>query len=87
MKYERAVREADFTKKKHQQEFEDKLETEQQSRRHAERKVRTRTRVSATMPALTPTPPASPTRSWQTCGRTATRPSAPCSSSRRRCSV
>uniref|UniRef100_A0A3B3RZY8 Myosin XVIIIAa n=1 Tax=Paramormyrops kingsleyae TaxID=1676925 RepID=A0A3B3RZY8_9TELE len=39
VKYERAVREADFTKKKHQQEFEDKLEMEQQSRRHVERKL------------------------------------------------
>ncbi|XP_048853883.1 unconventional myosin-XVIIIa-like isoform X3 [Brienomyrus brachyistius] len=39
VKYERAVREADFNKKRHQQEFEDKLETEQQSRRHVERKL------------------------------------------------
>lgn len=31
----------DFTKKKLQQEFEDKLETEQQGKRHLDRKART----------------------------------------------
>lgn len=45
MKYNRAIREMDFTKKKLQQEFEDKLETEQQSKRHLERKARKINRV------------------------------------------
>lgn len=40
VKYNRAIREMDFTKKKLQQEFDDKLETEQQSKRHVERKAR-----------------------------------------------
>ncbi|XP_056675539.1 unconventional myosin-XVIIIa isoform X9 [Monodelphis domestica] len=39
LKYERAVREVDFTKKRLQQEFEDKLEAEQQSKRQLERKL------------------------------------------------
>ncbi|XP_026183820.1 unconventional myosin-XVIIIa-like isoform X2 [Mastacembelus armatus] len=39
IKYNRAIREMDFTKKKLQQEFDDKLETEQQSKRHVERKL------------------------------------------------
>ncbi|XP_028276533.1 unconventional myosin-XVIIIa-like isoform X4 [Parambassis ranga] len=39
IKYNRAIREMDFTKKKLQQEFDDKLETEQQSKRHLDRKV------------------------------------------------
>uniref|UniRef100_A0A3B4B329 Myosin motor domain-containing protein n=1 Tax=Periophthalmus magnuspinnatus TaxID=409849 RepID=A0A3B4B329_9GOBI len=39
IKYNRAIREMEFTKKKLQQEFEDKLETEQQSKRQLERKV------------------------------------------------
>ncbi|XP_034461767.1 unconventional myosin-XVIIIa-like isoform X4 [Hippoglossus hippoglossus] len=39
IKYNRAVREMEFTKKKLQQEFDDKLETEQQSKRHAERRL------------------------------------------------
>ena len=39
LKYERAVREVDFTKKRLQQEFEDKLEVEQQNRRQLERRV------------------------------------------------
>lgn len=39
LKYERAVREVDFTKKRLQQEFEDKLEVEQQSKRQLERRV------------------------------------------------
>ncbi|XP_028938018.1 unconventional myosin-XVIIIa isoform X13 [Ornithorhynchus anatinus] len=39
LKYERAVREVDFTKKRLQQEFEDKLEEEQQSKRQLERKL------------------------------------------------
>uniref|UniRef100_A0A8C9SUD6 Myosin XVIIIAa n=1 Tax=Scleropages formosus TaxID=113540 RepID=A0A8C9SUD6_SCLFO len=39
LKYERMVREAEFTKKKIQQEYEDKLENEQQNRRHLERKL------------------------------------------------
>lgn len=39
IKYNRAVREMDFAKKKLQQEFDDKLETEQQSKRHVERKA------------------------------------------------
>uniref|UniRef100_A0A3P9BLA8 Myosin XVIIIAa n=1 Tax=Maylandia zebra TaxID=106582 RepID=A0A3P9BLA8_9CICH len=39
IKYNRAVREMDFAKKKLQQEFDDKLETEQQSKRHVERKL------------------------------------------------
>ncbi|XP_058267205.1 unconventional myosin-XVIIIa isoform X2 [Hemibagrus wyckioides] len=38
LKYDRAVREIDFTKKKLQQEFEDKLEAEQQNKRLLERK-------------------------------------------------
>lgn len=40
LKYERAVREVDFTKKRLQQELEDKMEVEQQSRRQLERRVR-----------------------------------------------
>lgn len=39
LKYERAVREIDFTKKRLQQELEDKLEVEQQGKRQLERKV------------------------------------------------
>lgn len=39
LKYERAVREIDFTKKRLQQELEDKLEVEQQSKRQLERRV------------------------------------------------
>ncbi|XP_024590377.1 unconventional myosin-XVIIIa isoform X1 [Neophocaena asiaeorientalis asiaeorientalis] len=39
LKYERAVREVDFTKKRLQQEFEDKLEVEQQSKRQLERRL------------------------------------------------
>nr|XP_019941639.1 PREDICTED: unconventional myosin-XVIIIa-like isoform X2 [Paralichthys olivaceus] len=39
IKYNRAIREMEFTKKKLQQEFDDKLETEQQSKRHAERRL------------------------------------------------
>ncbi|XP_047462771.1 unconventional myosin-XVIIIa-like isoform X3 [Mugil cephalus] len=39
IKYNRAIREMEFTKKKLQQEFDDKLETEQQSKRHIERKL------------------------------------------------
>ncbi|XP_070838589.1 unconventional myosin-XVIIIa-like [Chaetodon trifascialis] len=39
IKYNRAIREMDFTKKKLQQEFDDKLETEQQGKRHLERRV------------------------------------------------
>ncbi|XP_032563326.1 unconventional myosin-XVIIIa isoform X3 [Chiroxiphia lanceolata] len=39
MKYERAVREIDFTKKRMQQELEDKLEVEQQGKRQLERKL------------------------------------------------
>ncbi|XP_050934334.1 unconventional myosin-XVIIIa isoform X3 [Lates calcarifer] len=39
IKYNRAVREMDFTKKKLQQEFDDKLDTEQQSKRQLERKL------------------------------------------------
>ncbi|KAM6984235.1 unconventional myosin-XVIIIa-like [Tautogolabrus adspersus] len=39
IKYNRAIREMDFTKKKLQQEFDDKLETEQQSKRHLERRM------------------------------------------------
>uniref|UniRef100_A0A4W3ITE7 Myosin XVIIIA n=1 Tax=Callorhinchus milii TaxID=7868 RepID=A0A4W3ITE7_CALMI len=38
MKYERAMREIDFTKKRMQQEFEDKLEVELQTKRQLERK-------------------------------------------------
>ncbi|XP_056409491.1 unconventional myosin-XVIIIa-like, partial [Hyla sarda] len=38
LKYERSVREIDFTKKRMQQEFEDKLEVEQQSKRQLERR-------------------------------------------------
>uniref|UniRef100_A0A2R9AS99 Unconventional myosin-XVIIIa n=1 Tax=Pan paniscus TaxID=9597 RepID=A0A2R9AS99_PANPA len=37
--YERAVREVDFTKKRLQQEFEDKLEVEQQNKRQLERRL------------------------------------------------
>lgn len=40
IKYTRAIREMDFAKKKLQQEFDDKLETEQQSKRQLERKAR-----------------------------------------------
>ncbi|MEQ2282394.1 hypothetical protein AMECASPLE_000288 [Ameca splendens] len=39
IKCNRAIREMDFTKKKLQQEFDDKLETEQQSKRQVERKL------------------------------------------------
>ncbi|KAM6464667.1 unconventional myosin-XVIIIa isoform 4-T6 [Liasis olivaceus] len=39
LKYERATREIDFTKKRLQQEFEDKLEVEQQSKRQLERRL------------------------------------------------
>ncbi|XP_042550148.1 unconventional myosin-XVIIIa isoform X2 [Dipodomys spectabilis] len=39
LKYERAVREVDFTKKRLQQELEDKLEVEQQSKRQLERRL------------------------------------------------
>uniref|UniRef100_A0A7M4FAV1 Myosin XVIIIA n=1 Tax=Crocodylus porosus TaxID=8502 RepID=A0A7M4FAV1_CROPO len=39
LKYERAVREIDFTKKRMQQEFEDKLEVEQQSKRQLDRRL------------------------------------------------
>ncbi|XP_051972512.1 unconventional myosin-XVIIIa-like isoform X5 [Xyrauchen texanus] len=39
LKYERAIRDAEFTKKKLQQELDDKLETEQQNKRHLERKL------------------------------------------------
>ncbi|XP_067288702.1 unconventional myosin-XVIIIa isoform X2 [Pseudorasbora parva] len=39
LKYERAIRETEFTKKKLQQEMDDKLETEQQNKRHLERKL------------------------------------------------
>lgn len=39
LKYERSIREIDFTKKRMQQEFEDKLEVEQQSKRQLERRV------------------------------------------------
>ncbi|XP_066492614.1 unconventional myosin-XVIIIa isoform X2 [Tiliqua scincoides] len=39
LKYERAVREVDFTKKRLQQEFEDKLEVEQQGKRQLERRL------------------------------------------------
>uniref|UniRef100_A0A2K5PES2 Unconventional myosin-XVIIIa n=1 Tax=Cebus imitator TaxID=2715852 RepID=A0A2K5PES2_CEBIM len=39
LKYERAVREVDFTKKRLQQEFEDKLEVEQQNKRQLERRL------------------------------------------------
>ncbi|TEA28513.1 hypothetical protein DBR06_SOUSAS2010148, partial [Sousa chinensis] len=39
LRYERAVREVDFTKKRLEQEFEDKLEVEQQSKRQLERRL------------------------------------------------
>lgn len=39
LKYERSLREIDFTKKRMHQEFEDKLEVEQQSKRQLERRV------------------------------------------------
>nr|XP_042713951.1 unconventional myosin-XVIIIa isoform X29 [Chrysemys picta bellii] len=39
LKYERAIREVDFTKKRVQQEFEDKLEVEQQNKRQQERRL------------------------------------------------
>ncbi|KAK1800761.1 hypothetical protein P4O66_005957 [Electrophorus voltai] len=39
LKYDRAIRETEFTKKRLQQEFDDKLDTEQQSKRHLERKL------------------------------------------------
>ncbi|XP_039364134.1 unconventional myosin-XVIIIa isoform X13 [Mauremys reevesii] len=42
LKYERAIREVDFTKKRMQQEFEDKLEVEQQSKRQQERRAKLR---------------------------------------------
>lgn len=43
LKYERAIREIEFTKKRLQQEFDDKLEVEQQNKRQLERKVRAHT--------------------------------------------
>ncbi|XP_062872708.1 unconventional myosin-XVIIIa isoform X2 [Trichomycterus rosablanca] len=39
LKYERAVRETEFTKKRLQQEFDDKLEVEQQNKRQLERRL------------------------------------------------
>ncbi|XP_062393325.1 unconventional myosin-XVIIIa [Sardina pilchardus] len=39
LKYERAIRESDFTKKRLQQEFDDKLETEKTSKRQLERRL------------------------------------------------
>ncbi|GAA6067119.1 unconventional myosin-XVIIIa isoform X1 [Tachysurus ichikawai] len=39
LKYERAVREIEFTKKRLQQEFDDKLEVEQQNKRQLERRL------------------------------------------------
>jgi len=39
LKYERAIRENDFMKKRLQQEFDDKLEMEQQNKRQFERRV------------------------------------------------
>ncbi|XP_077448363.1 unconventional myosin-XVIIIa-like [Stigmatopora argus] len=39
IKYNRAIREMEFTKKKLQQEFDDKLETEQQAKRQLERRM------------------------------------------------
>ncbi|KAJ8368403.1 hypothetical protein SKAU_G00084310 [Synaphobranchus kaupii] len=39
LKYERAVREIEFTKKRLQQEFDDKLDLEQQSKRQLERRI------------------------------------------------
>lgn len=39
LKYERAIREIEFTKKRLQQEFDDKLEVEQQNKRQLERRV------------------------------------------------
>ncbi|KAM9801206.1 unconventional myosin-XVIIIa [Neosynchiropus ocellatus] len=39
LKYERAIREIEFTKKRLQQEFDDKLEVEQQNRRQLDRRV------------------------------------------------
>ncbi|XP_074528789.1 unconventional myosin-XVIIIa-like [Halichoeres trimaculatus] len=39
IKYNRAIREMDFTKKKLQQDFDERLETEQQSKRHLERRL------------------------------------------------
>ncbi|KAM6970335.1 unconventional myosin-XVIIIa isoform 2-T2 [Aplochiton taeniatus] len=39
LKYDRAIRETEFTKKRLQQEYEDKLETEQQSKRNLERRL------------------------------------------------
>ncbi|CDQ96668.1 unnamed protein product, partial [Oncorhynchus mykiss] len=40
LKYDRAIREIEFTKKRLQQEFNDKLEVEQQNKRQLERRVR-----------------------------------------------
>ncbi|XP_035989174.1 unconventional myosin-XVIIIa isoform X4 [Fundulus heteroclitus] len=39
LKYERAIREIEFTKKRLQQEFDDKLEAEQQNKRQLERRI------------------------------------------------
>lgn len=39
LKYERAIREIEFTKKRLQQELDDKLEVEQQNKRQLERRV------------------------------------------------
>uniref|UniRef100_A0A3Q3IM08 Myosin XVIIIAb n=1 Tax=Monopterus albus TaxID=43700 RepID=A0A3Q3IM08_MONAL len=39
LKYERAIKEIEFTKKRLQQEFDDKLEVEQQNRRQLERRI------------------------------------------------
>lgn len=43
LKYERAIREIEFTKKRLQQEFDDKLEVEQQNKRQLDRRVSGRT--------------------------------------------
>lgn len=88
LKYERAVREIDFTKKRLQQELEDKLEVEQQSKRQLERRVSGALPRDPPLPNFLP-PPAHPTalstlpapvRSWRTCRRTARRASGRCSS-------
>lgn len=54
LKYERAIREIEFTKKRLQQEFDDKLEVEQQNKRQLERRVRESSAVCSLTDKLHP---------------------------------
>ncbi|CAF93221.1 unnamed protein product [Tetraodon nigroviridis] len=54
LKYERAIREIEFTKKRLQQELDDKLEVEQQSKRQLERRVSHRHRQQRQVARSTP---------------------------------